>query len=223
MQHRAGTGPVPAWSVALTVMSYMFTDVSYVLIMCFKISKIILMAALVSVFLYQILFSWTAWYKINKRCINIIVSHSCYICRFVEIFILFILHSAIWKLHTRLTMPVRYTIYISRAGDEIQNKNAASCWQLWITHNNGMIQMISIQSWHYSLCSRHNDQGWIKLRQGWAATQHNSQHDLPTNKHAWGADHEQYSQQNPLLCQRNTAKHSHHTHLLCRLLCVLLF
>ena len=70
------------------------------------------MAALVFVFLYQILFSWTAWYKINKRCFNIIVSHSCYICRFVEILILFILHSAIWKLHTRLTMPVRYTIYI---------------------------------------------------------------------------------------------------------------
>ena len=54
MQPRAGTGPVPARSVALTVMSYMFTDVSYVLIMCFEILKIILMAALVFVFLYQI-------------------------------------------------------------------------------------------------------------------------------------------------------------------------
>ena len=54
MQRRAGTGPVPALSVALTVMSFMVSDVSYVLIMCFEISKIILMTALVFVFLYQI-------------------------------------------------------------------------------------------------------------------------------------------------------------------------
>ena len=52
MQRRAGTGPVPVRSVALTVMSYMFTDVSYVLIMCFQILKIMSVALTVMSYMF---------------------------------------------------------------------------------------------------------------------------------------------------------------------------